>query len=238
MELVSSAENSSLDWRGQYAYIEDIGDGRGYTGGIIGFTSGTHDMLELVKRYTADCPSNPLAGFIGALESVDGTDSHSGLGPKFIAAWKQAAKDPLFQNAQNDLRDSMYFHPAVTQAKEDGLGPLGQFIYYDAYVNHGPGNDRIACDAIPTGQKLAGLSFPGIRQIAMCRTRTPAQGGDEVKYLNAFLDARKARIQAERPDNKASRVEDMQRVFLNERNLDLHGTLRWSTYGDQYQYKN
>nr|WP_318767307.1 chitosanase [Lactiplantibacillus carotarum] len=39
--LVSSAENSSLDYRQQYRYIEDIHDGRGYTAGIIGFTSGT-----------------------------------------------------------------------------------------------------------------------------------------------------------------------------------------------------
>src|SRR4051812_21532713 len=31
MQVVSSAENSSLDWRAQYRYIEDIGDGRGYT---------------------------------------------------------------------------------------------------------------------------------------------------------------------------------------------------------------
>ena len=34
--LVSSAENSSTDYAEQYAYIEDIGDGRGYTAGIIG----------------------------------------------------------------------------------------------------------------------------------------------------------------------------------------------------------
>ncbi len=46
MRLVSSAENSSLDWRAQYRYIEDIHDGRGYTAGIIGFCSGTGDMLE------------------------------------------------------------------------------------------------------------------------------------------------------------------------------------------------
>ena len=29
MELVSSAENSSLNWRAQYRYIQDIHDGRG-----------------------------------------------------------------------------------------------------------------------------------------------------------------------------------------------------------------
>src|SRR6185437_7226410 len=49
MELVSSAENSSLDWKKQYGYIEDIKDGRGYTAGIIGFCSGTGDVLELVR---------------------------------------------------------------------------------------------------------------------------------------------------------------------------------------------
>lgn len=30
--LVSSAENSDMDYSLQYGYIEDIGDGRGYTG--------------------------------------------------------------------------------------------------------------------------------------------------------------------------------------------------------------
>ena len=64
MQLVSSAENSSLDWREQYRYLEDIGDGRGYTGGIIGFCSGTGDMLELVRRYTRTHPDNPLARFL------------------------------------------------------------------------------------------------------------------------------------------------------------------------------
>ncbi|MBL1286330.1 chitosanase, partial [Streptomyces sp. For3] len=33
MRLMSSAENSTLDWKAQYAYVEDIGDGRGYTAG-------------------------------------------------------------------------------------------------------------------------------------------------------------------------------------------------------------
>ena len=58
MELVSSAENSSLDWRAQYRYIQDIDDGRGYTGGIIGFCSGTGDMLQVVRRYTRAKPHN------------------------------------------------------------------------------------------------------------------------------------------------------------------------------------
>jgi len=61
MQIVSAAENSSLDWRAQLRYLEDIHDGRGYTAGIIGFCSGTGDMLELVEAYTAAKPGNVLA---------------------------------------------------------------------------------------------------------------------------------------------------------------------------------
>ena len=89
--LVSSAENSSTDYAEQYAYIEDIGDGRGYTAGIIGFTTGTGDLLEVVERYTELKPENELKKYISALEQVNGTDSHDGLGKPFEKAWVDAA---------------------------------------------------------------------------------------------------------------------------------------------------
>ena len=86
MELVSSAENSSLDWKAHYAYIEDIGDGQGYTAGIIGFCSGTGDMLDLVQAYTAAEPNNPIASYLPALEAVNNSDSHEGLDPGYMDA--------------------------------------------------------------------------------------------------------------------------------------------------------
>jgi chitosanase len=221
MELVSSAENSSLDWKAQYKYIEDIGDGRGYTAGIIGFCSGTGDMLELVQHYTDLEPGNVLAKYLPALEQVNGTDSHSGLGSAFVSAWKTAAKDTVFQQAQNDERDGVYFNPSVNQAKSDGLGTLGQFIYYDAIVMHGPGDDPV--------------SFGGIRRTAMNKARTPAQGGNETTYLNAFLDARKAAMKTEDAHDDTSRVDTEQRPFLQAGNLNLDPPLHWKTYGDPYQ---
>ena len=139
MELVASAENSTLNWRSAYAYIEDIGDGRGYTGGIVGFTSATGDMLQLVEAYARQRPASALAQFVAALRQVNGTSSHTGLGAPFVRAWQQAATDGVFQQLQDRERDQMYFDPAVMQAKNDGLGTLGQFIYYDAMVMHGPG---------------------------------------------------------------------------------------------------
>jgi chitosanase len=223
MELVSSAENSSLDWKAQYAYIEDIGDGRGYTGGIIGFCSGTGDMLQVVEDYANREPGNGLARYIPALKKVNGTDSHSGLGSAYVSAWHKAASDTAFQDAQDAERDSVYFNPAVNQAKSDGLHALGQFIYYDAMVMHGPGDDAD--------------SFGGIRKAAMKKAKTPAQGGNETTYLNAYLDARKVVMKKEEAHSDTSRIDTEQRVFLNNGNLSLDTPLKWKTYGDSYTIK-
>ncbi|MEU6120119.1 chitosanase [Streptomyces sp. NPDC047117] len=220
MQLVSSAENSSLDWKAQYGYIEDIGDGRGYTGGIIGFCSGTHDMLELVELYTKRKPGNVLAKYLPALREVDGSDSHEGLDPNFTKDWKKAAQDSAFQKAQNDERDRVYFNPAVKQGKADGVGVLGQFAYYDALVMHGGGNDA--------------TSFGSIRKKALAKAKPPAQGGDEKKYLGAFLDARVWAMKQEEAHSDTSRVDTAQRVFLNKGNLNLDPPLDWKVYGDPF----
>ncbi len=221
MKLVSSAENSSLDWRAQFKYIEDIGDGRGYTAGIIGFCSGTGDMLDLVEYYTEQKPGNVLAKYLPALRDVDGTDSHDGLDPNFTKDWKKAAADKAFQDAQEHERDRVYFNPAVKQGKSDGVGALGQFIYYDAIVMHGPGDSK--------------YSFGGIRKTALAKAKPPAQGGNETTYLNAFLDARKEAMKSEEAHSDTSRVDTEQRKFLNEKNFDLKPPLKWKVYGDPFE---
>ncbi|KUL71019.1 MULTISPECIES: chitosanase [unclassified Streptomyces] len=220
MRLVSSAENSSLDWKAQYRYIEDIGDGRGYTAGIIGFCSGTGDMLDLVELYAARRPGNVLAPYLPALRRVDGTDSHDGLDPNYPRDWARAAEDQAFKQAQNDERDRVYFDPAVRQGKADGLRALGQFAYYDAIVMHGDGSD-------PT-------SFRSIRRRALDRARPPAEGGDETAYLDAFLDARVWAMKQEEAHSDTSRVDTAQRVFLRAGNLDLRTPLDWKVYGDSF----
>ena len=220
MKLVSSAENSSLDWKAQYGYIEDIGDGRGYTAGIIGFCSGTHDMLDLVTEYTRRSPNNILKKYLPALRDVDGSDSHAGLDPNFTKDWKTAAKDQVFQASQNDERDRVYFNPAVNQGKSDGVRTLGQFIYYDAIVMHGDGSDS--------------TSFRNIRKRALTKAKPPAQGGNETAWLNAFLDARVWAMQQEEAHSDTSRVDTAQRVFLKAGNFDLNTPLKWKVYGDSF----
>jgi chitosanase len=221
LRLVSSAENSSLNWRAQYGYIEDIGDGRGYTGGIIGFCSGTSDMLDVVRRYTVIAPRNGLAKYLPWLRRVNGTAKHTGLGTGFVNAWRAAAKDARFQLAQSVVRDKDYFNPAVLRAKRDGLRALGQFAYYDAIVMHGPGSDA--------------SSFGGIRRAAMAKAKTPAQGSSEVVYLNAFLNARTAAMRKEAAHSDVTRISTAQRVFLRARNLDLNPSLTWKVYGDTFR---
>lgn len=215
--IVSSAENSSLDWRAQYDYIEDIGDGRGYTAGIIGFTTGTHDLLKLVELYTESHPDNALEPYLPALRSVDGSDSHEGLDPGFTAAWKEEAQKDAFKRVQDSQRDRVYFDPAVRLAKSDGLGALGQFIYYDAMVMHGPGDP----------------GFHGIRERAMAEADTPAEGGDEQSYLDIFLDTRRETMKSEKRDT--TRVDTAQRRFLYDGNLGLRTPLEWKVYGVTYK---
>ncbi|MEU1232155.1 chitosanase [Streptomyces sp. NPDC005828] len=216
MKLVSTFENSSLDWRAQFSYIEDINDGRGYTAGIVGFCSGTGDMLDLVERYTSRKPGNPLAPFLPALRNVNGTDSHAGLGTAFENAWRQAAQDAVFRQTQEDERDRVYFNPAVSQAKTDGLKALGQFAYYDAAVMHGEDG------------------FRAIRSRAVSRAKPPAQGGNETTFLNAFLDEREAEMRKEEAHSDTTRVSTAQRRFLNEGNLHLNIPLYWSVYGEAF----
>lgn len=230
MQLVSSAENSSLNWRAQYAYIEDIGDGRGYTGGLIGFTSATGDMLDVVARYTAlrpenrlaNHPKNLLAKYMPALTKLaaDGSSSHEGLDPAFAGDWKKAAADAEFRNAQDQILTEQYLEPAVRQAVADGLSVLGQFMYYDALVMHGPGSGP--------------NDFGGIRAAARRRVMPPAAGGNEQAYLTAFLDARIKVMRTEKAHEDTSRVDLAQRRFLDEGNYDLWPPLRWRTNEEDF----
>ncbi|MFI6948613.1 chitosanase [Streptomyces sp. NPDC050422] len=220
-KLLASAEGSTLDWRTQYGTIEDSDDGTGYNAGIVGFCSGTHDMLAFVESFTGDHPDSPLAPFVPALRKVDGTASHEGLDPGFTAAWKKSAEDPAFRAAQDLVRLKQYFEPAVRLAKLDGLGALGQYMYFDAMVLQGPG---------------AGTDeFYGIRKAAVAEADTVEEGGDETAYLDAFLEAARAVMKSKKNQQDTSRLDTAQRVFLEDGNLALELPLTWKMYGDTFR---
>ncbi|WP_030228423.1 chitosanase [Streptomyces sp. NRRL WC-3626] len=219
--LVASAEHSTTDWRTTYGAIEDEGDGCGYTAGIIGFCTGTHDLLMLVEAYTEEHPDNGLASYLPALREVDGSDSHEGLDPGFTAAWEAEGEVPAFRAAQEAERDRLYFEPAVRLAKLDGLGTLGQFVYFDAMVFHGPDTDADG--------------FYALREHTLRQAKTPAAGGFEEEYLDAFLDIRREAMLTRYPDRDTARVDTAQRRFLEAGNLGLDTPLVWEMYGDHYR---
>ncbi len=147
LQMTTALENSVIEM--QFNYAENLGDGRGITFGCVGFCTGTYDGNILIKHYTELNPNNDLARFIPALDAIDssshtataadrdGNPSVEGL-DGFIEAVK-GCDDPLFEQAQLDMLDKLYWDPAMKLAEGAGCkNALTKAFIYDMYVRHGP----------------------------------------------------------------------------------------------------
>lgn len=181
------------------------------------------DMLEVVRRYVSLKPKgNPLKRYLGALKAVEGTDSHRGLGPAFERAWTRACRDKEMIRAQDAVLEEQYLRPALRAAVADGLSPLGQFIYYDALVVHGPGSDAD--------------SFGGIRAAAKKASKAPSLGGSEAAYLKMFLKARERVMLKEEAHSDLSRIK-VHHKLVKAGNGALARPLSWVMYGDRFSLR-
>ncbi len=244
MQLIAAAENGSLDWRCQYRYIEfdveAVGDdaNRGYTGGIVGFTSKTGDMLEVVQEFKKlrgepgkekEKPAK-LIDYIPQLTRLASPGAkQTKLGEDFLAAWMKADSDfrEDFREAQDRVRDEHYLTLAIKQAKADGLSLLGQFIYFDALVMHGYRDDD-----------PKKVSFTKIRDEALKANEVPSKRGTETNFLQSFLNARVSFMEKEE-DHKCNidRVKTMQQCFLNKKNWELKPPLKFRVNGQDFEIK-
>ena len=234
LEMVNSAEQSALDWTTAYPYCEDIGDGRGYTTGIAGFTTDsagatTTDgpgVLGVVLYYNSVTPGNVLAKYTQALQAAAnaGTGSHAGIDAvgSFCTDWATAAADATFRNAQQHDFDVTAFDPARELAQTDGLGVLGQALYVDDSILNGYGGNPSLLHDVAAAKQAA---------------QTPAQGGDETTYLKAFAAAYRASILADpghASDGSVGRVDTMWGPLVNAGNFELRTPLHWSMYGQAF----
>jgi chitosanase len=146
--MISVFENESGSLRYDYDYVENLHDGRGYTADRDGFASGDGDLLQVVEVYDGLRPDNILQNFVPLLKEVQRTASTHSLGG-LPAAWRKAAWDPLFRQAQDQVSDKLYYIPAMKAAGELHLHfPLSKFALYDAIIQHGTDEDLDSLGAI------------------------------------------------------------------------------------------
>ena len=200
-QLVSLFENDTPEI--QYCYIENIGDGRGYTAGRAGFTTATADLLEVAERYSRAVGDNALSPFLPRLREVAAQESDSTDGLEGLPdAWREACQDPRQTAVQDGLVDDFYYNPAIARARKLGLKqPLSLAELYDAEIQHGGGDDP---DGTPAMIKRATRKAGG----------SPRRGKvAESRWLKAFLKVRRATLNnAHDPSTRAAWRDSVYRV--------------------------
>ena len=199
-QIVSQFENSTSVI--QYCYVEALGDGRGYTVGRAGFTSGTGDLLEVAQRYQGVVGDNPLTPFLPRLRVLARKESGSirGLGG-LPAAWKTACQDPQQRAQQDAVVDDEYYFPARRRWLRLKLkSALSLAAIYDAEIQHGGGSDP---DGVPAMLRRAARKAKG----------TPRSGVTEARFLRVFLAVRRATLaHAHEPSTRKEWRESLPRV--------------------------
>ena len=159
-----------------YAYIENLGDGRGYTCGWMGLVTNEYEVDDLVHAYTIAVPGNGLSGYLTELDRLAAANSGETTGlPGFENAWRAASSDPLFQDEYDGIVDADYFEPAMGHLQTLGFSSnLAKFILYDAIIQHGEGDDP---DGLPA-------------MISRTNLRVTPSAATEATWCSAFLDVR------------------------------------------------
>ena len=226
-QIISVFENNTPDI--DYAYAENLDDGRGITAGRAGFTSATGDMLEVVERYAELVPENPLAAYLPRLRELADEESGSVEGLEDLEeAWATAAEDETFREVQDEVVDDEYYWPAVDHDDELGLSfPLSLLNLYDACIQHGDGEDP---DGLPAMIEMTTDQVGG----------TPADNIDESDWLEAFMGIRRAvLLDPANPETAEEWAESVGRVdaliaIFESGNVDLTPPVVINPFGTEF----
>lgn len=170
-----------------YAYVEDLGDGRGYTVTQYGFCTYNDEVTQVIARYAKFVPDTDLKSFLPQLPPR-AAGRHALAG--FAAVWrKEGHASPYLAIACDEVADRLYFRPALKAAAFAGVrSPIGKSIFYDTWLQHGASGDPDSLTAI---LKRAIAETGGVG------------GSSETEFLRTFLAIRKAVLHE--PANRETR---------------------------------
>jgi chitosanase len=172
--VLSIAETGKPEWdpSAVYVYADDsrFGPPRRQVTLSIGFTEGGGNLKKVLQAYVdaggAEVNFKPYLPTMGE-KSKPSLCGNS----KFIADLKVAGKVPPMAEVQKACFDRMYLGPAFAWAEKYGFTqPLSYLVIADSFLH--------------SGSMLSFLmnSFP---------EKKPVDGGDEKKWIEAYLKARK-----------------------------------------------
>jgi chitosanase len=170
-----------------YAYVEDLGDGRGYTVTQYGFCTYNNEVAQVIDRYAEFVPDTDLKRFLPHLPPL-ATGKQVLIG--FPAAWQRESKASEYLGiACDEEADKLYFRPALKAAAAAGVrSAIGKSIFYDTWLQHGASGDPDSLTAI---LKRAIDETGGVA------------ASSETEFLRAFLAIRKAVLRE--PTNRETR---------------------------------
>jgi chitosanase len=138
-----------------YAYSENIKDGRGYTSGRAGFCTGTGDAIQVIDCYDklrSSANGNLMAKYMPALTTIN--DKYNSTGQDqgdtssldavgnwvndWGASYNTTTTRADFAKCQDQISDLLYYTPAMQAAMQVGLTmALTRAALYDMWINQG-----------------------------------------------------------------------------------------------------
>jgi len=161
-----------------YAYVQNLNDGRGFTVTQYGFCTYNTEVTMVIELLLAASPDTPLKAFIPFLPPLgDGVDMDA-LNDFPIVWQKEATRSDLLPRLCDKVADALIYHPALTlSAAAHVTSPIGHAIFYDTLLQHGDSSDED--------------SFGRIYADSVVETRGVQYCG-ETKFLAAFLEIRRS----------------------------------------------
>jgi chitosanase len=138
-----------------YAYSENIGDGRGYTSGRAGFCTGTGDAIQVIDCYDklrSAANGNVMAKYMPGLTTINNQFMQTGNSVADTApldavgtwttdwalSYNTTATQADFKRCQDQVSDLLYYTPAMQAADQVGLTKaLTRAALYDMWINQG-----------------------------------------------------------------------------------------------------